>query len=78
VFAIAITLLVISIKLPVIPKDSVNLLLSKEIINLAPKLAFYALSFLIIGSYWMSHHKTFQFIKRYDDVFVFFLNDLNV
>lgn len=71
VFAFAITLLAISITIPEIPKDSVNQLLSKEIINLAPKFVFYALSFLIIGSYWMAHHKMFQYIKKYNDAFIF-------
>jgi uncharacterized membrane protein len=71
VFAIAITLLAFSIKLPEIPKDSINLLLTKEIINLLPQFAIYVLSFLIIGSFWMAHHKMFQYIKKYDDTFIF-------
>jgi len=77
VFAIAITLLAVSIEIPKIPKDSINSLLTKEIINLAPKFAFYALSFLIIGSFWMAHHKMFQYIRKYDDAFIF-LNILSL
>jgi uncharacterized membrane protein len=71
VFAIAITLLAFSIKLPEIPRDSINSLLTKEIINLLPQFAIYVLSFLIIGSFWMAHHKMFQYIKKYDDTFIF-------
>jgi uncharacterized membrane protein len=71
VFAIAITLLTFSIKLADIPKDLVNTLLTKEIINLLPQFFIYALSFLIIGSFWMAHHKMFQYIKKYDDAFIF-------
>jgi uncharacterized membrane protein len=77
VFAIAVTLLAFSIRLPNIPKDAVNELLTKEIINLIPKFVFYALSFLIIGSFWMAHHKMFQYIKKYDDAFIF-LNILSL
>ena len=71
VFAFAITLLAISITIPEIPKESINQLFSKEIINLAPKFILYALSFLIIGTYWMAHHKMFQYVKKYNDAFIF-------
>jgi uncharacterized membrane protein len=77
VFAIAITLLAFSIKLPDIPKDAVNELLTTEIMNLIPKFVIYALSFLIIGSFWMAHHRMFQHIKKYDDAFIF-LNILSL
>jgi uncharacterized membrane protein len=77
VFAIAITLLAFNIKLPEIPKNLIGDLLTKEIIGLLPKFAFYALSFLIIGSFWMTHHKMFQYIKKYDDAFIF-LNILSL
>jgi uncharacterized membrane protein len=71
VFAFAITLLAINIAIPEIAKDSIKQLLGKEIINLAPKFLIYALSFLIIGSFWMAHHKMFKYIKKYNDAFIF-------
>ncbi len=71
IFAFAVTLLAISITIPEIPKDLINQLLGKEIINLAPKFFIYALSFLIIGSFWMAHHKMFKYIKKYNDAFIF-------
>lgn len=71
IFAFAVTLLAINITITEIPKDSINQLLGKEIINLAPKFFIYALSFLIIGSFWMAHHKMFKYIKKYNDAFIF-------
>jgi uncharacterized membrane protein len=71
IFAFAMTLLALSVKLSDISKDSISKLLSREIINLAPEFGFYAFCFLIIGSLWMTHHKIFQSIERYDDAFIF-------
>lgn len=63
VIAIAITLLAISISLPanVTPES-----LPRDILNLIPQFGIYALSFLIVGNYWVIHHRVFRNIKRYD------------
>ena len=31
-----------------------------------PKFFSYALSFMVIGTYWMAHHGTFRYFKSYD------------
>ena len=66
VFAIAITLLVLNVAIPVASQvsgssDFVSLLLAA-----LPRLFAYALSFFVIGAYWMAHQRTFHFIERYD------------
>jgi len=33
----------------------------------APRFASVALSFAVIGLYWISHHRRFRYIKRYDE-----------
>ena len=62
VFAIAITLLALEIRLPEVEVDA----LPQAILALLPEIAVYALSFLIVGVYWVSHHRMFQYIVRYD------------
>src|SRR5262249_6328634 len=32
----------------------------------APHIFTYVLSFLVVGLYWITHHRLFAFIKRYD------------
>jgi uncharacterized membrane protein len=79
VFAIAITLLVIEIKIPDVedPTDS-NLLYHLK--HLVPKFIGFIISFILIGLYWTIHHRMFGFVTAYDKrllilnlVFLFFI-----
>lgn len=66
VFAIAITLLVIEIKVPEIPKLEVTeskLLESLE--HMIPKFVGFIISFFIIGLYWTIHHRMFANVVNY-------------
>ena len=70
VFAIAITLLVLDIRPPerIEPFDP-----AQWPTVLGPILAqipSYILSFFVIGTYWVAHHRTFQYIRRYDYPFI--------
>ena len=67
VFAIAITLLALEIRLPAIEGELTNDELAKSLIALWPKYLGYAISFLVIGFIWIGHHRKFRFIKRYDN-----------
>lgn len=68
VFAIAITLLVIEIKVPEIDKSLVSdKLLGEEMAHLIPRFAGFLISFVIIGLYWTVHHKIFVFADNYDN-----------
>jgi uncharacterized membrane protein len=66
VFAIAITLLAIDIRVIQLPENLILPQLDNEIIGLLPKFISFILSFFIIGSYWISYHRTIYLIKRYD------------
>lgn len=66
VFAIAITLLALEIRLPASEEHLTNWQLLKSILSIWPKYQSYALSFLVIGLFWMGHHRKFRFILRYD------------
>lgn len=68
VFAIAITLLIIEIKVPVIPKEELSELRVLEALRqLIPKFAGFLVSFLLIGQYWIIHHRMFGFVINYTE-----------
>lgn len=63
VFAIAITLLVIEIKIPEIPHDQVtDGSLLQALAHLIPKFIGFLISFLLIGQYWIVHHRLFGYV----------------
>src|SRR5919205_1666007 len=65
VFAIAMTLLIFDIRVPL--PESVELSsLPAELAKLAPNLVGYVLSFVLLGVFWVGHHNQYVFIKRAD------------
>ena len=64
VFAIAITLLILNIKIPPAGNDD----LSAELIGQWPSYFSFLVSFAFIGIMWMNHHRLFTHIARSDDV----------
>ena len=63
--AIAITLLVIEIEVPNLPAASSSEALA-EFIGMWPSFFGFALSFLVIGRFWIGHHTAFTHIDHYD------------
>lgn len=66
VFAIAITLLALEIRLPALPETASDAQLLDALLSLGSKYVSYIISFLVIGVFWLSHHRTFQNVVRYD------------
>jgi uncharacterized membrane protein len=66
VFAIAITLLVLTIAQP---RDYSRL--AAELRSRWPSLAAYVVSFLVIGIMWVNHHTVFSNVKRIDRGFYY-------
>jgi uncharacterized membrane protein len=66
VYAIAITLLVLDLRLPDLPAAATAGELTAALFGLWPKLFAYGLSFVVIGFLWITHHRLFAFIRRYD------------
>ena|SRR5437762_1754396 len=68
VFAIAITLLVIEIKIPEIPKETLteNRLL-QALAHLIPSFLGFLISFLLIGQYWIIHHRMFGYVINFSE-----------
>lgn len=61
VFAIAITLLVLAIELPENAPDLHGVLETQ-----VPDLFAYFLSFAVLGNFWLSHHRFFGHLARFD------------
>ena len=66
VFAIAMTLLVLELSVPVITGSSVNTELLGKLLELWPKLLVYILSFVLLGMMWVHHRLMFHYIERSD------------
>lgn len=67
VFAIAITLLAIEIKVPAISRKIVtDHLLLEALQELIPKFIGFFVSFFVIAIYWVVHHRTFGFVINYN------------
>ena len=66
VFAIAITLLVIEIKIPELHGGHINdKALLVELKHLIPKFLGFIISFMLIGIYWTVHHRMFGYVTNY-------------
>jgi len=72
VFAVAITLLILDVK---VPELAVGQTLWQGLWLIWPKLLSYAVSFSVIGIFWAGHHIMFHYIKRADRVLLW-LNTL--
>src|SRR5262245_27599586 len=76
VFAIAMTLLIFGVKVPVITPVTEKAL-RHELIQLWPSILTYAISFVMLGIYWVGHHNQYHYIQRTDRIFlwinIFFL-----
>jgi uncharacterized membrane protein len=62
VFAIAITLLALQLEIP--SRDSVDVWAAVQ--DLWPSFLSFAISFAVIGAYWVAHHRLYSVIDRYD------------
>jgi uncharacterized membrane protein len=65
VFAIAITLLVLELRVPeTLPHGGVI----EALVEMGPKFGGHVLSFVVLGMYWVGHHNMFMHIQRHDRV----------
>lgn len=66
VFAIAVTLLALEIRLPEGAEAANDAELLQQILALWPVYLSYIISFMVIGAFWMAHHRKFRLIQSYD------------
>lgn len=72
VMAIAITLMALEIRLPELDEQVTAAQVSTALATLLPHILVYVLSFLVIGMYWMVHHRLFRAIRQYDTTLMWF------
>jgi uncharacterized membrane protein len=64
VFAIAMTLLVLTLDVPVLPSHAGSAELSSALSALLPHVWSFLLSFVLLGSFWVVHHRQYQHIRH--------------
>jgi len=71
IFAIAMTLLAFQIQVPHIVAHADSGQFFSGLSKVGVKLIVYAVSFIVLGVYWVAHHIEFAFIKRVNLRFVY-------
>jgi len=66
IFSVAMTLLVLEIKLPAGESLPSHTDLVHRLLSLESTLTIYVISFLLLGMFWVSHHYQFHFVQRTD------------
>ena len=75
VFAFAMTLLMVSLSVPSIPKTEAATELPAYIGSMFPQFLSFLIAFFILASFWIVHHEHFHFLRSVDKV-VLWLNIL--
>jgi len=65
VFAIAITLLVLEVHVPQLPRASADAAYVRALVDLIPSFIGYAISFWVVGMFWLGHHRAFSLASRH-------------
>jgi uncharacterized membrane protein len=66
IFAFAITLLVLNLTLPTLSPGATSSDLLSSLWMERSRFVAYIVSFYVISSYWLAHHRVFRYVKRYD------------
>jgi len=71
IFAFAMTLLVLDVKIPKVAEALVTQeFLIQTLLDLWPKFVSFVMSFVILGMFWVAHHGYSHFLKRTDRPFL--------
>ena len=66
IFATVMTVLVLSLSVPVIAGGATNAEVATDIEALTPNILAYVLGFLLLAVLWISHHNIFHYMTRVD------------
>ena len=64
IFATVMTILILSLVVPVITSGNVDQMLSSDLIGLVPNVVTYVMSFLVLGTIWIGHNNIFRYLER--------------
>jgi uncharacterized membrane protein len=64
IFAVAMTLLVLDLRLPEGATLSGDSAVWRQLVGLTGRISAYALSFIVLGMFWIGHHSLFHFVRR--------------
>jgi uncharacterized membrane protein len=70
VFSIAMTLLILEVRVPEIADHTETWELVKQLLAVWPKLLSFCLSFVVLGVYWVGHHNQFHYVRHTDRPFL--------
>jgi len=70
IFAVAMTLLVFAFPIAGLPRDLSQQAVQSLLQGLSNQFETFIISFLVVGAFWLSHHRVFDAIQRYDHVLV--------
>jgi uncharacterized membrane protein len=66
VFTVALTLLVVDLGVPDLPPGFSEYQLQQALLGQVPNVVAFALTFWVVALYWLTHHRHFRLIHRYD------------
>jgi len=66
IYAVAMTLLVIELKLPAHESIETQVDLINAVGHLLPKFIAWVISFLVLSLFWLGHHRLFQIVRHVD------------
>ena len=66
IFAVAITLLVLSISVPDLGSSPTDANLQARLNDAVPAIVGFVISFAVVGVFWVSHHRLFQIAREID------------
>lgn len=70
VFSIAMTLLILEVRVPEIADHTETWELVKQLLAVWPKLLSFCLSFVVLGVYWVGHHNQFHHVRHTNRMFL--------
>ncbi|WOF15546.1 DUF1211 domain-containing protein [Methanoplanus sp. FWC-SCC4] len=70
IYAIALTLGVLSIDVSDLPTGTTVANLGNSLIRLEPQIFHYGIAFFILASFWMAHHRQTNYIRSVDEIYI--------
>lgn len=64
IFATVMTILILSLVVPVITSGNLDQALTADLLGLFPNILTYAMSFLVLGTLWIGHNNIFRYLER--------------